>query len=63
MDQYVVEKRVSCPFCGEPITVLIDTSAGPQSYIEDCQVCCQPMQVSADVDGDEHVSVEVDRGS
>jgi hypothetical protein len=26
--------------------ILLDISAGDQSYIEDCQVCCQPMQVS-----------------
>lgn len=26
--------------------ILLDLSAGDQSYIEDCQVCCQPMQVS-----------------
>jgi len=26
--------------------ILLDLSGGDQSYIEDCQVCCQPMQVS-----------------
>ena len=28
------------------MSILLDLSAGDQSYIEDCQVCCQPMQVS-----------------
>jgi hypothetical protein len=41
---------VECPYCGEPIGVLLDLSAGSQSYIEDCQVCCQPIQLSVRVD-------------
>jgi transcription elongation factor Elf1 len=53
MTSAVVERRIRCPFCGEAIGVLLDLSGGEQSYIEDCQVCCQPMQISFDVtDGD-----------
>ncbi len=36
------EQRISCPYCGEVITVLIDDN-GEESYVEDCQVCCQPI--------------------
>lgn len=36
---------IACPYCGEPLTVALDLSAGSQSYIEDCQVCCQPIQM------------------
>jgi hypothetical protein len=36
----------SCPYCGEPITLIIDCSAGDQSYIEDCEVCCRPIEIS-----------------
>ncbi len=33
----------SCAYCGEPNMTFVDLSAGgQQSYIEDCQVCCQP---------------------
>jgi hypothetical protein len=35
---------IFCPYCGESIEILIDNSAGNQSYIEDCQVCCAPIQ-------------------
>jgi hypothetical protein len=38
--------EVSCPYCGETITILLDLSVDEQSYIEDCSVCCQPMTVS-----------------
>lgn len=34
---------VICPYCGETFATLADTSAGAQSYIEDCSVCCQPI--------------------
>lgn len=46
------ETTLTCPYCGEPITLLIDCSAGDQRYIEDCFVCCQPIEVVADVAAD-----------
>jgi hypothetical protein len=43
---------VACPYCGEVSNVRLDLSAGSQSYVEDCQVCCQPMQMAVTVDND-----------
>ncbi len=43
---------VRCPYCGEPIVLLVDASAGGQQYIEDCQVCCRPIRVSVAFDAD-----------
>ena len=37
------EYQTTCPYCGETFTSLIDTSAGSQEYIEDCEICCQPI--------------------
>ncbi|BCT91942.1 hypothetical protein LYSHEL_09660 [Lysobacter helvus] len=55
---------ISCPYCGETITLVIDDSAGAQRYIEDCHVCCRPIvvDVSIDDDGDPvvHASAEDD---
>jgi len=50
----ISEKPISCPYCGEPITILVDGSLPMQNYIEDCEVCCRPivLDVSVDVDGD-----------
>jgi Cysteine-rich CPXCG len=39
------ELEIECPYCGERITLLVDSSAGSQEYIEDCQVCCKPINV------------------
>ena len=37
---------MDCPACGEPIALEVDTTAGAeQIYIEDCAVCCRPMEV------------------
>jgi hypothetical protein len=49
---------ISCPYCGESIEILVDASAGDQSYIEDCQVCCRPITLSIliDADGEPQVS-------
>lgn len=38
-----------CPSCGEAISVILDLSAGRQDYIEDCEVCCRPLQIGFDV--------------
>ena len=42
--QQLVSRNVQCPYCGETIEVLIDRSVDEQSYIEDCQVCCRPIE-------------------
>jgi len=38
-----------CPFCGEPIELLVDCSVEEQEYVEDCEVCCRPMTVVATI--------------
>lgn len=52
--------EVSCPYCGETITLFIDLSVEAQTYIEDCSVCCQPMTVSYAADGGELRTVAVE---
>jgi endogenous inhibitor of DNA gyrase (YacG/DUF329 family) len=39
---------VECPYCGEPFEVEADCSGGSQSYIEDCPVCCRPIEFRLD---------------
>ena len=36
---------VQCPYCGELTELQVDGSAGEQAYIEDCSVCCRPIEV------------------
>jgi hypothetical protein len=44
--------RIDCPYCGEPLETRLDLSEGSAAYIEDCQVCCRPMQLHLEVDPD-----------
>lgn len=45
-------RNIHCPYCGEAIDILIDCSIAHQSYIEDCQVCCRPIELDVTVDDD-----------
>ena len=40
----------TCPWCGEPLELSIDASAGSADYVEDCQVCCAPILVRVRID-------------
>jgi hypothetical protein len=46
----VSEQALSCPYCGESISVLVDHSLPDQSYVEDCEVCCRPIVLGIRVD-------------
>ena len=46
---------VYCPYCGEPIEVVVDLSLPEQEYIEDCSVCCRPILLTVSVDDGEPV--------
>jgi hypothetical protein len=39
-----------CPYCCETIGASVDLTDGSRSYIEDCQVCCQPIALTLQVD-------------
>jgi len=43
-------RTVQCPYCGESFETMVDLSGGSTSYIEDCQVCCQPIEFSVEVE-------------
>jgi transcription elongation factor Elf1 len=50
--------RYECPSCGEEIVVPVDASAGEeQEYVEDCPVCCAPVQLTVRVEPDGEVTV------
>ena len=41
------EARVRCPYCGEINEIALDPGSGSeQEYVEDCQVCCRPWNIT-----------------
>lgn len=40
---------IQCPYCGESIDLFVDDSVEHQQYVEDCQVCCRPINLSVTV--------------
>ena len=40
------EHFFQCPHCWEEISMLLDPSATNETYIEDCEVCCNPIQIN-----------------
>ncbi len=51
--------NIYCPYCGQRIEVLLDCSVEQQNYIEDCQVCCRPIEFDVVVDNDGAPQVSV----
>lgn len=39
---------LSCPYCGEPLHTRVDLSCAEDAYVEDCQVCCRPIELSVE---------------
>ena len=53
---------VQCPYCGERLETRVDLTADEPSYIEDCQVCCRPIQFDVERDPGGHLlAVKVQR--
>lgn len=42
----MVEHEFQCPYCWESITMLLDSSVSKQVYIEDCEICCNPIELN-----------------
>ncbi|HEY3519415.1 MAG TPA: CPXCG motif-containing cysteine-rich protein [Rhodanobacteraceae bacterium] len=51
---------VTCPYCGAPTDVHVE--AGADGYIEDCTVCCQPIELTVRTDADGSATIEAHRG-
>lgn len=41
----MIEHFFGCPYCWEEISMLLDPSIAQQSYVEDCEICCNPIEI------------------
>ena len=44
------EHFFQCPYCWESISMLVDTSVATTQYVEDCEVCCRPIEIQYSCD-------------
>jgi transcription elongation factor Elf1 len=49
----LMEHSFACPHCGEEISMVLDLSVPKQTYVEDCEVCCNPIEISYTVRDEE----------
>ena len=47
-----MEHYFYCPYCGEEISMVLDLSVRRQTYVEDCEVCCNPIEITYSVEDD-----------
>jgi hypothetical protein len=53
---------VQCPYCGERLETRVDLTTDEPSYIEDCQVCCRPIEFTLErADSGALLAVKVQR--
>jgi len=48
-----------CPYCWQEISMLLDNSVS-QKYIEDCEVCCNPIELTVEFDNSELTYFQAD---
>ena len=56
------ERTLGCPYCGESICILVDDTLPEQRYVEDCQVCCRPIELDIAVAPNGDVTVDARSG-
>ena len=45
-----MEHFFSCPYCWQTISMVLDMSVPEQTYVEDCEVCCQPIEITYEIE-------------
>lgn len=54
------EHFFTCPHCWQRISFVLDLSIAEQSYIEDCEVCCRPIQIDYRAENDRLIDFDAE---
>ena len=54
MDEYFF----MCPYCWQHISMLLELYNGTQQYVEDCEICCNPIEITYTVEHEQIVAFE-----
>ncbi|SNR34056.1 Cysteine-rich CPXCG [Lutibacter agarilyticus] len=55
----MLEHFFQCPYCWEEISMLLDSSVTNQTYIEDCEVCCNPIEIKVQFNNTELMNINL----
>ena len=47
-----MEHFFTCPYCWEQISMILDNTEECSDYIEDCEVCCRPIELDFKFSGE-----------
>jgi hypothetical protein len=53
-----MEHFFTCPYCWQTISMVLDLSVPGQVYVEDCEVCCQPIEIQYATEDEDLVEFE-----
>ena len=51
---------LQCPYCGQAFEITLDTTLSEQRFVTDCEVCCRPLEVFAQCEPGEVLSIDVE---
>jgi hypothetical protein len=52
-------ETIQCPFCGQSFEIILDTNVSRQKFTTDCEICCRPMEISAECENGEILNLAV----
>jgi hypothetical protein len=55
----MLEHFFQCPYCWEEISFLLDSSVYSNEYVEDCEICCNPIETIVKFENEVLISFEV----
>jgi len=53
-----MEHFFTCPYCWQAISMVLDPYEEASEYIEDCEVCCRPIEIHFRFEEDELIYFE-----
>lgn len=48
----MMEQSFTCPYCWEDISMILEFSVS-ETYVQDCEVCCNPIEIQTQWSGEE----------
>ena len=55
----MIEHFFQCPYCWDEISMLLDSSVNKQTYVEDCEVCCNPIEIKVQFENCELLNITI----